>query len=121
MNRHLSHVWTGRTRFTILRPSPPDGFKWCEGRSTRVQKTTRPENIWPEVWQSLSNTNKQKEIIYVPGTPSYQIHNKQIQEKYKRKQYTTTKNKNNTILFLQQFFQSNERSFLFFYIFNFIF
>ena len=61
-SKSLSSPWTGRTVFDLLRPKPPDGFKWVEGRLTRVQTTTRPDNIWPEVWKSLSAKAKKKAI-----------------------------------------------------------
>ena len=59
----MSEPWTGKTLFPILRPDPPKGFKWVEGRLTRIQKTSRPDSVWVEVWQSLSPKDKQKEIL----------------------------------------------------------
>ena len=51
----LSLPWIGTTQFcVILRPRPPDGYKWISGRLTRVQTTSRPDNIWPDIWQSMS-------------------------------------------------------------------
>ena len=58
----LSSPWTGKTMFTLLRPDPPAGMKWAAGRLTRIQATTRPDSIWPEIWTSLSKKNKQIEI-----------------------------------------------------------
>ena len=61
-NRELSDHWTGRTIFTLLRPKPPDGQEWIDGRLTRKQKTTRPPTIWPEFWERLSKKNKYVQI-----------------------------------------------------------
>ena len=58
----LSNPWKGKTVFYILRPPAPPGYRWVEGRLTKVQQTTRPDSIWPEVWQSLSKKQKQVEI-----------------------------------------------------------
>ena len=32
------------------------------GRLTTIQKTTRPDSIWPEFWKDLSKNNKKIEI-----------------------------------------------------------
>ena len=32
--------WQGKTTFTILRPQPPAGKTWCNGRLTKLQKAT---------------------------------------------------------------------------------
>ena len=61
-SHEFSAPWTGRTRFTILRPEPPAGKKWVEGRLTRIQKTTRPDNVWTEFWGSLSPNGKKEAI-----------------------------------------------------------
>lgn len=60
--RKLSVPWTGRTLFQILRPKPPDGKKWVAGRLTKIQATTRPDSIWPEIWQRMSAKQKKEEI-----------------------------------------------------------
>ena len=60
--KELSTSWTGRTVFTLLRPAPPDGYKWVEGRLTRLQTTTRPDSVWPEVWKSMSRKQQKTEI-----------------------------------------------------------
>jgi len=60
--RTLSGPWTGRTVFYLLRPKPPPGKKWVEGRLTKIQATTRPDSVWPEIWSRMSKKNKQKEI-----------------------------------------------------------
>jgi hypothetical protein len=60
--RALSNPWKGKTVFHILRPPAPPGYRWVESRLTKLQQTTRPDSIWPEVWQSLSKKQKQVEI-----------------------------------------------------------
>ena len=60
--RDLDEEWIGRTSFNILRPKPGKGLEWQNGRLTQVQTTTRPPTIWVEVWQGLTEYQKQKEI-----------------------------------------------------------
>ena len=57
-DRALSSEWTGQTCFELLRPKPPPGHKWVGSRCTKVQKTTRPDNIWPETWVKMSKKEK---------------------------------------------------------------
>ena len=49
-NRSLSDSWKRFTKFTSLKKKPPKGKMWSGRRLTKVQATTRPENLWPEVW-----------------------------------------------------------------------
>ena len=60
--RKLSDSWTGFTRFT--------GFSWSGRRLTRKQTTSRPYNVWPDMWQHMSDASKrnakQKWIIEKP-------------------------------------------------------
>ena len=52
-----SEEWTGTTRFQILRTTLPEGYKeGVNGRPSKIQKTTRPDSIWPEAWTQLSKT-----------------------------------------------------------------
>ena len=60
--KKLSAPWVGKTIFSLLRPAPPPGHKWISGRLTRLQSTTRPENLWPEAWRSMSQSQKRKAI-----------------------------------------------------------
>jgi hypothetical protein len=53
--------------FDILRPKPPLGKIWIEGRLTRVQRTTRPENVLPEAWSELSDKQKKEAIKEWPA------------------------------------------------------
>ena len=62
LNVTLSDRWTGKTQFTILRPRPPPGYTWVDGRLTKVQQTSRPDSAWPEVWMSTSKKQKKLEI-----------------------------------------------------------
>ena len=58
-DRPLSLDWVGTTTFNLLRPKPDEGYEWVEGRLTKIQKTTRPANIWPEIYffeAACSNT-----------------------------------------------------------------
>ena len=61
-SRELTDAWTGRVKFTILRPTPPAGKEWQDGRLTRVQATTRPESVWVETWESMSKKGRKKAI-----------------------------------------------------------
>ena len=61
-NAELPESWTGKTTFELLRPLPPTGYSYIEGRLTRTQVTTRPGNIWPEIWRSMSKKMKQQAI-----------------------------------------------------------
>ena len=60
--RELSWEWLGQTVFDILRPPAPPGFSWVEGRLTKTQTTSRPANIWPDVWNAMSKAQKRKAI-----------------------------------------------------------
>ena len=48
-NRSLSDSCKGFTKFTLLKVKPPMGYVWFRGRLTKIQATTRLENLWPEV------------------------------------------------------------------------
>ena len=53
-NRSLSDSWKGFTKFTLLKEKPPKGRMWSGWRLTKIQATTRPENVWPEVWTQIA-------------------------------------------------------------------
>ena len=57
-NEELAFEWTGSTRFPILKPQAKQFYKWVEGRETKIQKTTRPDNVWPELWQLCNPKDK---------------------------------------------------------------
>ena len=45
-----------------MRPRPPVGYSSVEGRLTKTKETTRPGNVWPEIWRTLSKKQKGKAI-----------------------------------------------------------
>ena len=40
---------------------PPDGYTWSGERLTRKQTTSRPDNVWPDMWKPVSDASKHKE------------------------------------------------------------
>ena len=52
-SRDLSDYWTGFTRFILLEEKPPDGYLWSGERLTREQLTSRPDQLWPEIWKTI--------------------------------------------------------------------
>ena len=61
-DKELTDSWTGMTVFELLRPEPPAHHKWVEGRLTRIKKGARPDNVWPEVWRTLSHKGQLQAI-----------------------------------------------------------
>ena len=59
--RDLSDAWTSFTRFIVLNERPLDGFSWSGWRLTRKQTTSRPDNVWPDMWKHMSDASKRKE------------------------------------------------------------
>ena len=59
--RELSDAWTRFTRFIVLNEKPLDGKTWSGVRLTRKQTTSRPDNVWPEMWKHMSDASKRKE------------------------------------------------------------
>lgn len=41
-------------------PQLPQGYKWAEGRPTTLQKTTRPDKMWEDVWRLFRQKAKIK-------------------------------------------------------------
>ena len=39
-------------------------MKWVAGRLTKVQKSRRPDHIWPEIWFDLSEKQRREEIAF---------------------------------------------------------
>ena len=39
---------------------PPDGFSWSGRRLTRKQTTSRPDNVWQDMWKHMSDAAKKK-------------------------------------------------------------
>ena len=60
-SRDVSDPWTGFTQFTLLEEKAPDGYMWSGGRSTRKQLTSRPDHLWPELWEKMGRNAKLKE------------------------------------------------------------
>ena len=58
--REPSDAWTGFTRFILLNERPPEGYTWSGERLTRKQTTSRPDNVWPEMWKFMSDAAKKK-------------------------------------------------------------
>ena len=47
VDRTFSVSWT---KFTLLNEKPPPGFLWPGGRLTKIQATTRPDFLLPQMW-----------------------------------------------------------------------
>ena len=60
-SRDLSDHWTGFTQFILLEEKPPDGYMWSGKRLTRKQLTSRPDYLWPELWEKMGKNAKLKE------------------------------------------------------------
>ena len=72
--------WTGFTRSILLNERPPDGYAWSGEKLTRKQTTSRPDDVWPDVWNHMSDAvmhkAKQKWAIDKPkvdNTDSYVV------------------------------------------------
>ena len=59
-SRDLSDPWTGFTQL-ILEEQRPDGYMWSGERLTRKQLTSRPDHLWPELWEKMGKNAKLKE------------------------------------------------------------
>ena len=60
-SRDLSDPWTGFTQFTLLAEKPPNGCVWSRWRLTRKQLISRPDHLWPELWEKMGKNAKLKE------------------------------------------------------------
>ena len=60
-SRDLSGSWTGFTQFTLLDEKLTDGYMWSGWRLTRKQLTSRPDHLWPELWEKMGKNAKLKE------------------------------------------------------------
>ena len=58
--RESSDAWTGFTRFILLNERPPDGYTRSGSRLTRKPTTSRPDNVWPDMWKQMSDASKRK-------------------------------------------------------------
>ena len=53
--------WTGFTKFTLVNEKLPQGCMLSGRRLTKIQATTRPDYLWPEIWTGMSKAAKKKE------------------------------------------------------------
>ena len=104
-SRHLPGSWKGFTKFTLLKEKPPKGYMWSGERRTKIQTTTRPDYVRPEVWtkigkaaqnrekqewakekSKLDNARKLKAIYFIdPDDREYsEIHKKNARRKLER-------------------------------------
>ena len=60
-SRDLSDPCTGFTQFTLLEEKAPDGYMWSGRRLTRKQLTSRPDHLWPDLWEKMRKNAKLKE------------------------------------------------------------
>ena len=63
-NRSFSYSLKGFTKFTLLKEKHPKGYLYIYGpgeRLTKTQATTRPENVWPEVWTEIGKAAQMRE------------------------------------------------------------
>ena len=44
----------------LLNERPPEGFSWSGARLTRKQTTSRPDNVWTDMWKHMSDAAKSK-------------------------------------------------------------
>ena len=58
--RELSDAWTGFTRLILLNERPPVGYTWSGERLTRKQKTSRPDDVWADMWKFMSGAEKNR-------------------------------------------------------------
>lgn len=54
--------WTGCTKFSFLYPYAKPGYQYVMGELVRNRFSTKPEEIWPLVWKSMSDSAKAKAI-----------------------------------------------------------
>ena len=56
--KELSDAWTGFTRFVLLKERPPEGYTWSGEGPTRKQTTSRPDDVWPDMWTFMTDAPK---------------------------------------------------------------
>lgn len=61
-SRSLSHPWTGKTVFHILKPHPKPGYQWVMGEEIKRRQSQRPDDVLPELWTHFSKAQRQQEI-----------------------------------------------------------
>ena len=60
-NKRLSDSWRVFAKFILLKETPPKGFMWSGERLTKIQTTTRPDNVWPEAWTRIGKAVQKRE------------------------------------------------------------
>ena len=60
--QHIHHwtYWWRLHQIHLLNERPPDACSWSGERLTRKQTTSRPDNVWPDVWKHVSDAAKKK-------------------------------------------------------------
>ena len=61
VKQSLSDSWKGFTKFTLLKEKTPKGYMESGRRLTKNQATTRPENVWLEVWTKIGKAAQKRE------------------------------------------------------------
>ena len=59
-NVHVDRRWTGFKKFTTLYEKAPTGYMWSEERLTKIQATTRPDHLSPEMWSGMSTAAQRR-------------------------------------------------------------
>ena len=60
-SKPLSDSWRRFTKFTLLKAKPLKGQMWSRRRLTKIQATTRPDYVWPEVWTKMGKAAQNRE------------------------------------------------------------
>ena len=55
-----SYQMHGQASPDLLNERPPAGYTWSGWRLTRKQTTSRPDNVWPDLWKHVSDAAKKK-------------------------------------------------------------
>ena len=62
-SKHLSDSWRGFKKFTLLKEKPQKGYMCTWRRLTKIQATTRPDQVWPEVWTKIGKAAQNREKL----------------------------------------------------------
>ena len=60
-SRDVSDYWTVFTQFIFWKKNLQTDICGPEGRPTRKQRTSRPDHLWPELWDKMGKNAKLKE------------------------------------------------------------
>ena len=47
-------------KIVLQKERPHDGYTWSWWRLTRKQKTSRPDDVWPDMWKFMSDAAKKE-------------------------------------------------------------